>query len=198
MKDLFEQLEEMSAKLADLKAFAEANASSEFKPCCDDECGCSPEDDEPEYDGAGFTYDDRVVNGQYRVREENVEKVILRRGEVVETPEDEDETDPHELAAQAQTIVFTRAELIDFATRLTARVIISAKEAVTDTSIDTDDLVSLELNAWSGNTIDIELDKDKLVECIHSEIDDAINIDDDSIDDEITDILSEMYSEIQS
>ena len=196
MKDLFEQLEEMSAKLADLKAFAEANASSEFEPCCNGECNC--EDTGPEYDGAGFTYDDRVVNGQYRVREEDVEKIILRRGEVIEAPEDEDETDPHELAAQAQTIVFTRSELIDFATKLTERVITAAKEAVTDTSIDTDDLVSLELNAWNGNTIDIELDKDKLVECIHSEIDDAINVDSDSIEDEITDILSEMYSEIQS
>ena len=196
MKDLFEQLEEMSAKLADLKAFAEANASSEFEPCCNGECDC--EDTGPEYDGAGFTYDDRVVNGQYRVREEDVEKIILRRGEVIEAPEDEDEIDPHELAAQAQTIVFTRSELIDFATKLTERIITSAKEAVTDTSIDTDDLVSLELNAWNGNTIDIELDKDKLVECIHSEIDDAINVDSDSIEDEITDILSEMYSEIQS
>ena len=198
MKDLFEQLEEMSAKLADLKAFAEANASSEFEQCCSGECNCNSEDDEPEYDGAGFTYDDRVVNDQYRVREENVEKIILRRGEVIEAPEDENEIDPHEAAAGARVIVFTRDELIDFATRLTARVIISAKEAVTDTGLDTDSLVSLELNNWSGNTIDIELDKDAIVESIHSEINDAINIDSDSIEDEITDILSEMYSEIQS
>ena len=166
MKDLFEQLEEMSAKLADLKAFAEANASSEFESCCDGECECYTE-----------------------------ETVTLRRGEVVEAPEDEDETDPHELAAQAQTIVFTRAELLNFATKLTERVVTAAKEAVTDTSIDTDDLVSLELNAWSGNTIDIELDKDKLVECIHSEIDDAIDTDEDTIDDEVTAVLGEMYLE---
>lgn len=196
MKDLFEQLEEMSAKLADLKAFAEANASSEFEPCCNGECECyteekvilrrgevieAPEDEGPEFDSAGFAYGDRVVDGQYMV-----------------TPEDEAETDPHELAAQAQTIVFTRDELIDFATRLTARVITSAKEAVTDTSLDTDSLVTLELNTWNGNTIDIELDKDTIVECIHSEIDDAIDIDGDSIEDEITDILGEMYSEVQS
>ena len=196
MKDLFEQLEEMSAKLADLKAFAEANTSSEFEPCYDGECNC--EDTGPEYDGAGFTYDDRVVNDQYRVREENIEKIILRRGEVIEAPEDENEIDPHEAAAGARVIVFTRDELIDFATRLTERVITSAKEAVTDTGLDTDSLVSLELNNWSGNTIDIELDKDAIVESIHSEINDAINIDSDSIEDEITDILSEMYSEIQS
>ena len=68
-------------------------------------------------------------------------------------------------------------------------------EVVTDTSIDTDDLVSLELNTWNGNTIDIELDKDKLVECIHSEIDDAIDTDEDSIDDEVTAVLGEMYLE---
>jgi hypothetical protein len=168
MKDLFEQLEEMSAKLADLKAFAEANASSEFEQCCNGECECDVE-----------------------------ENITLRRGEVIEAPEDvEPEVDPYVAAAEAQMIVFTRAELIDFATRLTARVIISAKEAVTDTSIDADDLVSLELNTWNSNTIDIELDKDKLVESIHSEIDDAINIDGDSIEDEITDILGEMYSEV--
>ena len=193
MKDLFEQLEEMSAKLADLKAFAEANASSEFEPCCDGECNC--EDTGPEYDGAGFTYDDRVVNGQYRVREEDVDQVILRRGEVIGVPEDEDEISPYEAAAGAKVIVFTRSELIDFATRLTARVIISAKEAVTDTSLDEDELVTLELNTWNGNTIVTELDKEAIVESIHSEIDDAINVDSDSIEDEITDILSEMYSE---
>ena len=45
------------------------------------------------------------------------------------------------------------------------------------------------------NTIDIELDKDKLVECIHSEIDDAIDTDEDSIDDEVTAVLGEMYLE---
>jgi hypothetical protein len=164
MKDLFEQLEEMSAKLADLKAFAEANASSEFEPCCNGECECYTE-----------------------------EKVILRRGEVITAPEDEAEIVSHELATQAQVVVFTRAELLDFATRLTERVVTAAKEAVTDTSIDADDLVSLEL-AWN-NTIDIELDKDKLVESIHSEIDDAIDTDEDAVEDEITDILSEMYSE---
>jgi len=168
MKDLFEQLEEMSAKLADLKAFAEANASSEFEPCCNGECECYTE-----------------------------EQVILTRGEVIEAPEDvEPEVDPYIAAAEAKVIVFTRAELLEFATKLTERVVTAVKEAVTDTSIDADDLVSLELNVWNGNTIDIELDKDKLVECIHSEIDDAIDTNYDAVEDEITDILSEMYSEV--
>ena len=194
MKDLFEQLEEMSAKLADLKAFAEANASSEFESCCNGECECdveenitlrrgevveAPEDEGPEFDSAGFAYNERVVDGQYMV-----------------TSEAETEIDPYIAAAEAKVIVFTRAELLEFATKLTERVVTAAKEAVTDTSIDADDLVSLELNVWNGNTIDIELDKDKLVECIHSEIDDAIDTDYDAVEDEITDILSEMYSEV--
>ena len=166
MKDLFEQLEEMSAKLADLKAFAEANASSEFEPCCNGECECDTE-----------------------------EQVILRRGEVITAPGDEAEIVSHELATQAQMIVFTRAELLEFATKLTERVVTAAKEAVTDTSIDADDLVSLELNVWNGNTIDIELDKDKLVECIHSEIDDAIDTDEDAVEDEVNAVLGEMYLE---
>jgi len=170
MKDLFEQLEEMSAKLADLKAFAEANASSEFEQCCNGECECDVE-----------------------------ENITLRRGEVIEAPEDvEPEVDPYIAAAEAKVIVFTRAELLEFATKLTERVVTAVKEAVTDTSIDADDLVSLELNVWNGNTIDIELDKDKLVECIHSEIDDAIDTDEDAVEDEITDILGEIYSEVQS
>lgn len=173
--EFFNQLVKMQEKLDALKASTEPTPESYCKDgvygC---ECGC--DNDEVETD-------------------EGTEQVILRRGEVVEAPEDEAEIDPHELAAQAQTIVFTRSELIDFATKLTERVVTAAKEAVTDTSIDTDDLVSLELNAWSGNTIDIELDKDKLVECIHSEIDDAIDTDEDTIDDEVTAVLGEMYLE---
>ncbi len=168
MKTVLEQLMELQDKLDALKAETQ---SSEFTPCCNSECicGCDTE-----------------------------EQVTLIRGEVIEAPEDEDETDPHELAAQAQMVVFTRAELLEFATKLTERVVTAVKEAVTDTSLDADSLVTLELNTWNGNTIDIELDKDTIVESIHSEIDDAIDIDDDSIEDEITDILSEMYSELGS
>ena len=173
MKTVLGQLMELNEKMAELEKAIMSGSTSEFEPCCDGECGCSSEGDE-------------YVEGT----NEDVEQVILTRGESV--------NDPYELAAGAGVIVFTRDELVDFATRLTARVIISAKEAVTDTGLDTDSLVTLELSAWSGNTIDIELDKESIVESIHSEIDDAINVDSDSIEDEITDILSEMYSEIQS
>jgi transcription-repair coupling factor (superfamily II helicase) len=174
----FKALNELQAQLDALKqpTSFEQCFPDEPEPVCDGLEGCGCGCDEPETE----------------------EKVILRRGEVITAPEDEAEIVSHELATQAQVIVFTRAELVEFATKLTERVVTAAKEAVTDTSIDADDLVSLELNVWNGNTIDIELDKDKLVESIHSEIDDAIDTDEDAVENEITDILSEMYSELQS
>lgn len=89
----------------------------------------------------------------------------------------------------------TKVELIDFATRLTERVIASVKEAVTNTSLDADDLVTLELNTWNGNAIEVVLDKDTLTNNINSEIDDAICLDVDSISDEIDDIFGDMYLE---
>ena len=85
-------------------------------------------------------------------------------------------------------------ELIDFATRLTERVIDSVKKAVTDMDLNADDLVTLELNSW-GNTIEMELDKDTLANNINSEIEDAVNLDADSISDEIDDIFGDMYLE---
>jgi hypothetical protein len=88
----------------------------------------------------------------------------------------------------------TKAELIDFATRLTERVIASVKEAVSNTDLDTDDLVEIGLNSWS-KTIEVDLDKDTLANNINSEIEDTINLDPDSISDEIDDIFGDMYLE---
>lgn len=89
----------------------------------------------------------------------------------------------------------TRAELIDFATRLTERVLDSVKKAVTEVELNVDDLVTLELNSWTNNTIEMELDKDTLTNNINSEIEDTINLDPDSISDEIDDIFGDMYLE---
>jgi hypothetical protein len=88
----------------------------------------------------------------------------------------------------------TKAELIDFATRLTERVLDSVKKAVTETELNADDMVTLELNSWS-NTIEMELDNGILANNINSEIEDAINLDPDSISDEIDDIFGDMYLE---
>ena len=88
----------------------------------------------------------------------------------------------------------TRAEMIDFATRLIERVIESIKKAVTDMELNADDLVTLELNNWS-NVIEVELDNNTLSNNVNSEIEDAVCLDVDSISDEIDDIFGDMYLE---
>ena len=113
--------------------------------------------------------------------DEGAEQVILRRGESI-TPD------------QANVIVFTKAELVAFASILTERVVVAAKEAVTDTSLDTDSLVTLELSSWD-NTINIELDKDTIVNSIHSEIDDTIDNTYGAVEIEVDDILRHMTAD---
>jgi hypothetical protein len=125
-------------------------------------------DEGPEFDSAGFSEADRTEDSQYVVTEDN--KYVGH-------------------------VHLTRAEMIDFATRLTERVLDSVKKAVTDMELNVDDLVTLELNSWTNNTIEMELDKDTLTNNINSEIEDTINLDPDSISDEIDDIFGDMYLE---
>ena len=170
MKTVLEQLMELKDKISAIEI-----AVCGETICDDGTCGCGcneppveVEDEGPEFDSAGFSKEDRVVDGQYMVTEDN---------------------------KYAGHVHLTRAEMIDFTTRLTERVIASVKEAVTNTSLDVDDLVTLELNTWNSNTIEMELDKDTLTNNINSEIEDAINLDVDSINDEIDDIFGDMYLE---
>jgi len=93
-------------------------------------------------------------------------------------------------AEEAQMIVFTREELITFAAELADRVISKCKEAVTDTNIDADDVV--ELSMGYGYQIEVELDQDSIVRSIHDEIDNTVETDNDSIEDEVNDILRTM------
>ena len=178
MKTVLEQLMELQEQVDSLKAHFRNTESfkAEPDPVCDDPtcgCGCdeSPvevEDEGPEIDSAGFSKEDRVIDGQYMVTEDN---------------------------KYVGYVHLTRVEMIDFATRLTERVLESVKKAVTDINVDVDDLVTLELNSWTNNTIEMELDKDTLTNNIKSEIDDTINLDPDSISDEIDDIFGDMYLE---
>jgi len=50
----------LKANMELVQELVEEKALLEFDP--------DPEDDGPEYDSAGFTYEDRVVDGQYQVR----------------------------------------------------------------------------------------------------------------------------------
>ena len=188
MKTVLEQLMELKDKINVIENAICGDTSSEFEPCCSGECDCgcdeSPvevEDEAPEFDSAGFAYEDRVVDGQYRVTtgigQVDSQYVVTENEKYV------------------GHVYLTKVELIDFTTRLTERVIASVKEAVTNTSLDVDDLVTLELNTWNGNAIEMELNKDTLANNINSEIDDAICLDVDSISDEIDDIFGDMYLE---
>ena len=170
MKTVLEQLMELNEKLAKLEKEIMSVNTDEVE--CDGHCGCGcdeppVEDDGPEFDSAGFSEADRVVDNQYVVTED--EKYVGH-------------------------VHLTRVELIDFATRLTERVLDSVKKAVTDMDLNVDDLVTLELNGWS-NTIEVELDNNTLANNVNSEIEDAVNLDVDSISDEIDDIFGDMYLE---
>jgi len=173
MKTVLEQLMEVNEKLAAIEKLVYGDNSDEFTPCCTTtECGCGcdeplveVEDNGPEYDGAGFSEADREPEPE---------------------PEPESEPEPEPV------IIFTKEELITLAAKLMERAIKAAKEAVSDTNLDADDLVSLELNTWNGNAIEIELDKDAIVDSICSEISDTIYLDNDSVEDELHDILVEI------
>jgi hypothetical protein len=167
-EEFFNQLVKLQEQIDSLKQ--EAYPETDCDGAC--ECGCdeSPvevEDEGPEFDSAGFSEADRVEDSQYVVTED--EKYVGH-------------------------VHLTRVELIDFATRLTERVIDSVKKAVTDMDLNADDLVTLELNSWS-NTIEVELDNNTLANNVNSEIEDAVNLDADSISDEIDDIFGDMYLE---
>ena len=169
MKTVLEQLMELNDKLGKIE-----NAVFGETICGNGNCGCGcdeppveVEDEGPEFDSAGFSEADRTEDSQYVVTQD-------------------DKYTGH--------VHLTRAEMIDFTTRLTERVIESIKEAVSNTYLNEDDLVEIGLNSWS-NVIEVELDKDTLVNNINSEIEDAVNLDPDSISDEIDDIFGDMYLE---
>jgi len=174
MKTVEEQIAELQDRLNKLENNL-TERSEEYEPCCIEECTC----EEPETETSG-------------------EKVILRRGEVLTEDDNGPEFDSAGFSEAdrepdpEQTISFNREELITLAAKLMERALKAAKEAVADTEFDVDSLVSLELNTWSGNTIEVELDKDTIIDNICSEIADTICLDNDSVEDELHDILVEI------
>lgn len=96
----------------------------------------------------------------------------------------------------SNVIVFTKEELIDFAFKLMDRTVDACKEAVADTRIDVDDVVELELGY--GYQIEVELNQDRLVSDIQAEIINTIDLDNDSIEVEVDNILTEMLNEKNS
>ena len=82
---------------------------------------------------------------------------------------------------------FTEEQVIAIATELVKRTVDVCKEAVTNTNLDDGDFISLELNY--NNQIETTLNSDDIVECMISEIDDYVNVDSDSITDEIGNLI---------
>jgi len=169
MKTVLEQLMELNDKLGKIE-----NAVFGETICGNGNCGCgcdeSPvevEDEGPEFDVRGFG---------------DVERTVVESAYVVI------EDDKY-----AGHVHLTRAEMIDFATKLAGRIIDKCKEAVTDTNLDADSLVDLSMSY--GYQIEIELDQDSIARSIHDEIDGAIDLDPDSVSDEIDDIFGDMYLE---
>jgi hypothetical protein len=82
---------------------------------------------------------------------------------------------------------FTEEQVVAIATELVKRTVDVCKEAVTNTNLDDGDFISLELNY--NNQIETTLNSDDIAECMVSEIDDYVNVDSDSITDEIGNIV---------
>lgn len=180
MKTVLEQLMELNGKLAELEkaimgtstdAEIEAKAKSLFPTDeveCDGHCGCGCDESPVEIEDEGPEFDSAGFS----------------------------EADRAVTPQQANTIVFTKEELIDFAFKLMDRTVDACKEAVADTRIDVDDVVALELGY--GYQIEIELNQDRLVSDIQAEIINTIDLDNDSIEVEVDNILTEMLNEKNS
>jgi hypothetical protein len=82
---------------------------------------------------------------------------------------------------------FTEKQVVEIAIELVRRTVDVCKEAVTNTDLDDGNFISLELNY--NNQIETTLNSDDIVECMISEINDYVNVDSDSITDEIGNII---------
>jgi hypothetical protein len=85
------------------------------------------------------------------------------------------------------TYTFTEEELITFSAKLVERTLDVVEESISDTDID-DDMIILELD--HSNQINIDIDQHSIRKVFKDNI--CIETDNDSIKDEITDILSKM------
>jgi len=166
MKTVLEQLMELNGKLAELEKAIMGTGADEVE--CDGHCGCGCDESPVETEDEGPEFDSAGFS--------EADRVV--------TP------------AQANTIVFTKEELIDFAFKLMDRTVDACKEAVADTRIDVDDVVALELGY--GYQIEVELNQDRIVNDIQAEIINTIDLDNDSIEVEVDDILTDMLNEKNS
>ncbi len=175
MKNFKEEIEAMKAQIAALENNL-MERSEEFEPCCVGECGCgcdeSPvetKDEGPEFDGAGFSEADRTEEPYVKT----ISGGYMNVGEAI--------------------AVFTREELIDFAAKLMERTVTACKEAVSDTDIDAD--YCCELSLSYNNQIEVEIDNSAIRGAVCDEIDNTIELDNDSVEVEVDNILRDMLKQ---
>ena len=94
---------------------------------------------------------------------------------------------------QADTVVFTKEELIIFAAKLMERTVTACKEAVSDIDIDANYICDLSLNG--NNQIEVEIDNRVIRDTVSDEIDNTIELDNDSVEVEVDNILNDMLKQ---
>ena len=209
MKNFKEEIEAMKAQIAAL----ENNLI-----CSDGQCGCgcdeSPvetEDDveklaEEEYpiiqntspnvnwDRAnkqeGFERGYNKAREKYKFTEED-----MREADRVEEPYVKTISGGYMNVGEA-IAVFTREELITFAAKLMERTVQACKEAVSDTEFEADYICSLELSY--DNQIQVEIENRIIRDTVSDEIDNTIELDNDSVEVEVDNILRDILNEKQS
>jgi len=102
------------------------------------------------------------------------DKVILKRGKEV-------------------AVSFSQQELIQFTREIQSRALEAAVSAIESSGVDMESHVELELNY--GNQIDIEVDEDTIYSVIVDNVRDVFEVDDDSIKDEIDNVLDHLFKE---
>ena len=169
MKNFKEEIEAMKAQIAALENNL-MERSEEYEPCCDEHmCGCGCDESPVEVE----------------------DLVILTRGERIEEPKT---ISGNYMNVGAETAVFTREELIEFAAKLMERTVQACKEAVSDTDFEADYICSLELNNYN-NQIEVNIDNGVIRDTVESEIDNTIELDNDSVEVEVDNILRDMLKQ---
>jgi len=88
-------------------------------------------------------------------------------------------------------VSFSQQELIEFTREIQSRVLEAAISAIESSGVDMESHVSLELNY--GNQIDIEVDEDTIYSVIVDNVRDVFETDDDSIKDEIDNVIDHLF-----
>ena len=87
-------------------------------------------------------------------------------------------------------VSFSQQELIQFTREIQSRALEAAVSAIESSGVDMESHIELELNY--GNQIDIEVNEDAIYSVIVDNVRDVFETDDDSIKDEIDDVLEHL------